>query len=226
MLLNWSKILACKVDFEAAIYVCLLICFWFWNYWDIDGYLIVDRYHFQRWRHLVWFDVDSCIWKCLFFFFFFWCGSAACQRHWPVVNYMGQRVEGSNLSMSSKPSSAISGKKTYKKPLVASRLKGFAHRNYEHLVSLTHDGLGSSAVGRLTFFLLKVAALEAVRRLSKSRCPCVWRGLQGLQILVYPPFKWIQRWAPFKGLVKSMQVSILKVSWKLYLDDILKWQNI
>ncbi|XP_061373221.1 uncharacterized protein LOC133315585 [Gastrolobium bilobum] len=121
---------------------------------------------------------------------------------------MGDRVDNSNCSMSSnsKQSSAITGKKTYKKLLVASRPKGFAQRNYEHLVSLTHGDFGSSAVGRVTFFLLKVAALETVRRFSKSRFPCIWRGLQGLQILVYPPFKWIQRWAPFRGLVKSMQV--------------------
>ncbi|MED6133849.1 hypothetical protein PIB30_032088 [Stylosanthes scabra] len=120
---------------------------------------------------------------------------------------MGERGEGSNLSVTAKPkNNAISGKKTYKKPLVASRPKDFEHRNSEHLLSLTRDGFGSSPVGRLTFFLIKVAALEAVRRVSKSRCPCVWRGLQGLQILVYPPFKWIQRWAPFKGLVRSMQV--------------------
>ncbi|RYR70258.1 hypothetical protein Ahy_A03g016761 isoform B [Arachis hypogaea] len=120
--------------------------------------------------------------------------------------YMGERVEGSNLSVTAKPNNAISEKKTYKKPLVSSRPKDFEHRNTEHLLSLTRDGFGSSPVGRLTFFLIKVAALEAVRRVSKSRCPCVWRGLQGLQILVYPPFKWIQRWSPFKGLVRSMQV--------------------
>lgn len=117
-------------------------------------------------------------------------------------------MDNSNSSMSynSKQSNAVTGKKTYQKQLVASRPKGFVQRNCEPLVSLTRGDFGSSAVGRATFFLLKVAALEAVRRLSESRCPCVWRGLQGLQILVYPPFKWIQRWAPFRGLVKSMQV--------------------
>jgi hypothetical protein len=34
----------------------------------------------------------------------------------------------------------------------------------------------------------------------------VWRGLQGLQILVSLPFGGIQRLATFRGLVKSMQV--------------------
>jgi len=112
----------------------------------------------------------------------------------------------SSMSTNSKQNSAITGKKTYKKQLVASRPKGFAQRYCEPLVSLTHSDFGSSAVGRAAFFLVKVAALEAVRRFSKSRCPCVWRGLQGLQILVCPPFQWIQKWAVFRGLVKSMQV--------------------
>jgi len=122
--------------------------------------------------------------------------------------YMGGWVDNSTSSMgtNSKESSVVAGKNTYKNLLVASRPKGFAQRNYEQLVSFTHGDFGSSVVGRATFFLLKVAALEIVRRFSKSKCPCVWRGLQGLQILVYPPFKWIQRWAPFRGLVKSMQV--------------------
>ncbi|QCD88341.1 hypothetical protein DEO72_LG3g2885 [Vigna unguiculata] len=122
--------------------------------------------------------------------------------------YMGGWVDNSTSSMgtNSKESSVVAGKNTYKNLLVASRPKGFAQRNYEQLVSFTHGDFGSSVVGRATFFLLKVAVLEIVRRFSKSKCPCVWRGLQGLQILVYPPFKWIQRWAPFRGLVKSMQV--------------------
>ncbi|KAK2382527.1 Sec14p phosphatidylinositol transfer family protein [Trifolium repens] len=110
------------------------------------------------------------------------------------------------MSSNSKQNSAITGKRMYQKQLVASRPNGFAQRYCEPLVSLRHSDFGNSALGRTTFFLLKVAALEAVRRFSKSRCPCVWRGLQGLQFLVYPPFRGIQRWATFRGLVKSMQV--------------------
>lgn len=105
----------------------------------------------------------------------------------------------------SKPGSVMTGKKDNKNWQIALR------RNHKHFVSLIHGGFGSSAVGRLTFFVLKVAALEIVRRFSKSRCPCVWRGLQALQILCYPPFKWIQRWTPVKGLVKSMQVCIISL---------------
>ncbi|PNY09224.1 sec14 cytosolic factor [Trifolium pratense] len=121
---------------------------------------------------------------------------------------MGERVDKSNMSMSSnsKQNSVITGKKTYQNQLVASRPKGFAQRYCEPLVSLRDSDFGSSAVGRATFFLLKVAALETVRRFSKSRYPCLWRGLQGLQILAIPPFQYIQRWAAFRGLVKSMQV--------------------
>ncbi|XP_045831656.1 uncharacterized protein LOC123923047 isoform X2 [Trifolium pratense] len=88
----------------------------------------------------------------------------------------------------------------------ASRPRGFAQRYCEPLVSSRDGDFGSSAVGLPHVFLLKVAALETVRRFSKSRCPCVWRGLQSLRILVLPQFKWIQRWAAFRGLVKRLQV--------------------
>ncbi|CAJ2673664.1 unnamed protein product [Trifolium pratense] len=88
----------------------------------------------------------------------------------------------------------------------ASRPIGFAQRYCEPLVSLRDGDFGSKAVGHANFFLLKVAALETVRRFSNSRCPCVWQGLQILQILVLPQFKWIRRWVAFRGLVKSMQV--------------------
>ncbi|KAK7261457.1 hypothetical protein RIF29_27770 [Crotalaria pallida] len=89
-------------------------------------------------------------------------------------------------------------KKAYRKPLITSCSNRLGRR--------IQGGSGSSSLGHIAIFLLKVAALEMVRRFSKSRCPHIWRGLRALQILCYPPFKWIQRWAPFKGLVKSMQV--------------------
>ncbi|GMH07418.1 hypothetical protein Nepgr_009258 [Nepenthes gracilis] len=58
----------------------------------------------------------------------------------------------------------------------------------------------------VALFLLKVAALETVRRISRARCPFVWRGLQALQILCYLPFRWIQRWASLKTLVKPIRM--------------------
>ncbi|CAN1808634.1 Phosphatidylinositol/phosphatidylcholine transfer protein SFH12 [Linum perenne] len=75
------------------------------------------------------------------------------------------------------------------------------------LASPSYSWSGSrGTVGHIGLFLLKVAALETVRRVSKSKCPPVWHGVQALQFLCYPPFKWIQRWAPLKGLVQGVQM--------------------
>ncbi|XP_015935681.1 uncharacterized protein LOC107461651 [Arachis duranensis] len=121
---------------------------------------------------------------------------------------MGDMVDYSNSNMTRNPKqgSVATGKKSYRKSLILSRPKSVVLRYHQHLVSLIDGDFGTSAVGRITIFALKVAALEIVRRFSKSKCPFVWKGLQALQILCYPPFQWIQRWAPFKGLVESMQV--------------------
>ncbi|KAK7272079.1 hypothetical protein RJT34_28465 [Clitoria ternatea] len=119
---------------------------------------------------------------------------------------MGDTVGYFDLSKTPKPNNVMAGNKSHKSLLISCHPKSVVHRNHQLLISLIHGRFGSSAVGRITIFLLKVAALEIIRRLSKSRCSCVWRGLQALQILSYPPFKWIERWAPFKGLVKTMQV--------------------
>lgn len=69
-----------------------------------------------------------------------------------------------------------------------------------------HVVIGRKIAGDATLFLLKVAALEAVRRFSLAKCPSVWNGLQGLQMIGFPPFKWLQRWAPFKTLGNTMQM--------------------
>ncbi|KAJ7947676.1 Sec14 cytosolic factor [Quillaja saponaria] len=119
---------------------------------------------------------------------------------------MEDMLDHSGSSKSLKMSNLITGEKVSRKSLIASRPKGFAQKTYGSLVSLSHNNIGSGVVGHAAFFLVKVAALEIVRRFSKSRCPYAWRGIQSLQILCYPPFKWIQRWAPFKGLVKGMQI--------------------
>lgn len=65
--------------------------------------------------------------------------------------------------------------------------------------------VGSGGVGDISAFLLTSAALEIVRRFSSAHCPFIWHGIQAAQILCCPPFKWIQKWAPFTGLVKAMQ---------------------
>ncbi|GFP79320.1 sec14 cytosolic factor [Phtheirospermum japonicum] len=66
--------------------------------------------------------------------------------------------------------------------------------------------IGKGAGGQVASFLIKTIALEAVRRFSRAKCPFIWTGLQGLQVLCYPPLKWIQCWNPFGHLVKGMQM--------------------
>lgn len=117
-------------------------------------------------------------------------------------------MEDQKHGLSRNPEFAIvvHGKKAAKKSLVASRPKAFSGSAYKHIASLSHRGIGSSMVGNAAFFLLKVAALEGLRRISMAKFPFAWRGLQALQLLCYPPLKWLQRWAPFRGLIKTMQV--------------------
>ncbi|KAH9627527.1 hypothetical protein KSS87_016241 [Heliosperma pusillum] len=71
---------------------------------------------------------------------------------------------------------------------------------------ISKDGVGGGVCGDVAFFVLKLVALETTRRVSKSKCPFAWRSLQACQMLCYPPFKWVQRWAPFKGLVQGMRI--------------------
>ncbi|KAI3507773.1 hypothetical protein L1887_22767 [Cichorium endivia] len=61
-------------------------------------------------------------------------------------------------------------------------------------------------MSNIAFFLLKVGALETVRRLSKTWCPFLWSSLQALQMLCFPPFKWLEKWDPFKNLIKGVQI--------------------
>ena len=97
-----------------------------------------------------------------------------------------------------------------------SHSKAFSRNAIRSVTSLRQSRIANGAAGQVTFFLLKIIALEMVRRFSKSRCPFAWRGLQALQVLCYPPFKWIQRWAPFSCLVKGMQVCA--VNFLIYYD--------
>ncbi|KAF3453868.1 hypothetical protein FNV43_RR04309 [Rhamnella rubrinervis] len=77
---------------------------------------------------------------------------------------------------------------------------------FRRLASLTHSRTANDAVGHVALFILKVAALETVRRFSRAKCPFAWRSIQALQILCYPPFKWIQRVASFRSLAKGVQM--------------------
>ncbi|KAL8141401.1 hypothetical protein V2J09_007422 [Rumex salicifolius] len=69
-----------------------------------------------------------------------------------------------------------------------------------------HVVMSRNLAGDASLFILKVVALEMVRRLSMAKCPSVWNGLQGLQLICFPPFKWLQRWVPFKTLGNTMQM--------------------
>ncbi|KAG2673519.1 hypothetical protein I3760_13G095500 [Carya illinoinensis] len=119
---------------------------------------------------------------------------------------MGDSLNSSRLSRGSEATSVTTAKKVSKTSLVASCPKAPSLNTFSHIALGSHGIFSRGAVGHAALFLLKVAALETLRRFSKAKCPFAWRGLQTLQMLCYPPFKWIQRWAPFKGLVEGMQV--------------------
>lgn len=64
----------------------------------------------------------------------------------------------------------------------------------------------ASAAGQLVLFGVKVAALEAVRRISQARCRPLWWGLQGIFSIQAPPFNWLQRWSSFQHIAQATQV--------------------
>lgn len=110
---------------------------------------------------------------------------------------------GSNRN-SEATSVAATGKKVNKGKLVAS---GFPRSVCKHITTSITGGKGiNGAASQAALFLLKIAALETVRRVSSVKCPIIWQGFQALQVLCYPPLSFIQRWAPFKGLIKGMQM--------------------
>jgi hypothetical protein len=91
--------------------------------------------------------------------------------------------------------------------LVVAPPKCFSQNTLNCITSFKKGIKGNKSAGDLGLFLLTTAVLETVRRLSKSKCPIVWQGLQALQLLCYPPLRWIQKWAPFKGLAKLQTLS-------------------
>ncbi|KAI9196980.1 hypothetical protein LWI28_028746 [Acer negundo] len=112
------------------------------------------------------------------------------------------------VSASSRNAEVIGGKKVSKINLVASspKAKAFPLSAKRHITLLSHGKIGCGAAAHVAIFLLKVAALETVRRVSKAKCPFVWRGIQALQVICYPPLNMIQRWAPLKCLISGMQI--------------------
>ncbi|THG11416.1 hypothetical protein TEA_017121 [Camellia sinensis var. sinensis] len=131
---------------------------------------------------------------------------------------MGDSFDNLGSRKNSELTSVINNNKVSKSCLVASSPKSFSQKATQHVVSFNPIRMGRGTAGDAALFLLKVAALETVRRFSRAKCPFLWHGIQVLQVLCYPPLKWIQRWAPFKGLVNNMQ-SLCLYQMKLYLNN-------
>jgi hypothetical protein len=110
-----------------------------------------------------------------------------------------------NVSKHLQPSSTAGNDMKYQGTLVASPPKPISPKCMNRIVPSRQLILGGDSLGHVASFLLKVVVLEAVRRVSKARCPFIWNSVQALQILVYPPFSWIQRWAPLKFIVQGIQ---------------------
>ncbi|KAI7983151.1 hypothetical protein LOK49_LG15G01436 [Camellia lanceoleosa] len=121
------------------------------------------------------------------------------------LSSMGDSFDNLGSRKNCELTSVINNNKVSKSCLVASSPKSFSQKATQHVVSFNPIRMGRGTAGDAALFLLKVAALETVRRFSRAKCPFLWHGIQVLQVLCYPPLKWIQRWAPFKGLVNNMQ---------------------
>lgn len=100
----------------------------------------------------------------------------------------------------------ISLKKQSISCLGASASKGFSQTTFKCFTAVKQRIQGNATACGIVVFLLKTAALEVVRRFSRSRCTFIWNALQALQIFSYPPFKWIERWGLFKGFIKHTKV--------------------
>ncbi|KAF3794083.1 Phosphatidylinositol/phosphatidylcholine transfer protein [Nymphaea thermarum] len=88
---------------------------------------------------------------------------------------------------------------------VASSSKKLLPYTFKRLMSLDHAKFGKETALQVGSFLLKLAALEVVRKISKARCPFLWQAVQGLYLLTYPPFRFLQRWKPFRFLIEGSQ---------------------
>ncbi|KAG8098785.1 hypothetical protein GUJ93_ZPchr0013g37961 [Zizania palustris] len=108
---------------------------------------------------------------------------------------------GKNFQSSSKPG----GDKKYQGALVASPAKAISPKTVKQIVPAKYLILSGESTSHIASFLVKVAALEVVRRFSKAKCPFIWNSIQALQVLGYPPFRWIQQWAPLKFVVQGIQ---------------------
>ncbi|CAL9103819.1 unnamed protein product [Musa acuminata var. zebrina] len=111
----------------------------------------------------------------------------------------------SDSSSKSQSLNTLSSENMPRKALVASFPGNISPKAFKNLVSYKFSSQQRGPTGQIALFLLKVAALETVRRFSRARCPFVWKTIQALQVLCYPPFKWIRRWTPFGMMVEGIQ---------------------
>ncbi|AEE78160.1 putative protein [Arabidopsis thaliana] len=115
--------------------------------------------------------------------------------------------DNSGRSRNSMMATVSSGKELLpKRSLVAAIPRAVQQTISKHVSFGSNGRFGSGTARNAAVFLLKIAVLEVVRRVSKAKCPHLWNSLQALQCLCYPPLKWIQRWAPFKELINAMQM--------------------
>lgn len=119
---------------------------------------------------------------------------------------MGDSLPISEFGKMPETASVVTKNMLVKRCSVVPLPKASSQPSFRRLASLSHSRTVNDAVGHVALFMLKVAALEMVRRFSRAKCPFAWRSIQALQVLCYPPFKWIQRVAPFRSLAKGIQV--------------------
>ena len=106
----------------------------------------------------------------------------------------------------SEMSTSLPNKKTKTWSLVASSSKPIEEKMIKRMIPVKYLGLEEGHFSRIVLFLLKVAALEFVRRVSEVKCSFIWKVLEGLQVLGYLPHKWLRRLAPLSTLARFMQV--------------------
>nr|GEW02713.1 CRAL-TRIO domain-containing protein [Tanacetum cinerariifolium] len=119
---------------------------------------------------------------------------------------MGDSFHNHVPTASSELAASMTSRKASKLSLVASGSKPLSHTFLKKIPLFNNGKVRNSTVNDAALFLLKVGALEIVRRLSKAKCPSVWSGLQALQVFCYPPLKWLQRWDIFRSLIKGAQI--------------------
>ncbi|KAI3772371.1 hypothetical protein L6452_03556 [Arctium lappa] len=119
---------------------------------------------------------------------------------------MGDSFQNHVPTTSSEAAGSMTSRKDSKLTLVASVSKPLSHTSFKRIPLFNNGKIRKSPVNDVALFLLKVGALETVRRLSNARCPFVWSSLQALQAFCYPPLKWLQRWDPFRNLIKGVQM--------------------